>query len=248
MELKELQEELAGILYSVDKILKKQLSIDSRINKELNKPIMENLSYIIRYNLLNNINKLHNEGKNDTEIINALKPLKGTFANKVRTFNNKVRSANDLEKANELYNLTQIADFENEYSEILRTYHPLITLTSDQINIATFNMLRQLYMINNIDGFNNLKKEHPIVVHPIQNEEAACNKLNSTIKLYKEQLEKLENDERFNKLENILNDETLLAREEAGLRQQNYKLKEQINTLNNTLMNIYPNGYDHLLK
>ncbi len=77
MELKELQEELAGILYSVDKILKKQLSIDSRINKELNKPIMENLSYVIRYNLLNNINKLHNEGKNDTEIINALKPVFG---------------------------------------------------------------------------------------------------------------------------------------------------------------------------
>ena len=63
MELKQQQEELAGILFSIDKILKRNLHIQTKLSKELQKHLMENISSTININLFNNIIKLQTEGK-----------------------------------------------------------------------------------------------------------------------------------------------------------------------------------------
>lgn len=248
MEIKELQEELAGVLYSIDKILKHNIMVQTKLTAELQKSLFENMSLNIQYNVLNNIAKLQAEGKSKEEIKNLLKPLKNNLGKQVRNLNNQLRMARDIKAADGKYTFADVEAFENEYSLFLRTYHPLITLTGDQINITTFNMLRQFYMINNIEAFKGVKAEHPITVHPISNEEQAVKRLSDTLKLYKEQLNKLETDEKFKKMEDVLKDESLIAREEAALRQQNYKIKEKVNTLKDNVSKMYPEGYDDLLK
>ena len=120
--------------------------------------VSENMSLNIQYNVLNNIAKLQAEGKSKEEIKNLLKPLKNNLGKQVRNLNNQLRMARDIKAADGKYTFADIETFENEYSLFLRTYHPLITLTGDQINITTFNMLRQFYMINNIEAF---KGVHP---------------------------------------------------------------------------------------
>lgn len=250
MELKQQQEELAGILFSIDKILKRNLHIQTKLSKELQKHLMENISSTININLFNNIIKLQTEGKTKEEIINSLKPLKANFARQIRSFNNQLRMANDIEMTDKKYSLEEINEFETDYSLLIRTSHPLVVVSTDQINVTTFNMLRQFFMINNIDGFKKLQEEHPIVNYEIRDVEAASKQLEKTINVYKEQLNKLEtvDDAKFKKMEEIINDETLLAREETALRQQNYKLKEQLNSLKKKMTELYPDGYTDLLK
>ncbi len=248
MDIKELQEKLAGILFEVDKVLKEHLDLETRLVAEFNKLMIENLNLATRSNLYANIIKLHDAGKNVEEIKKGLQPFKVQVAKKVRTLNNQIQIGKTIKANSEKYDVNQIKDFEDTYAEILRLHHPLISLTRDNISITTFNTLRQFYMSNSIDSFNGVLNEHPIPVHNITDEEKALEQYEKSIKLYEEQYEKIKNEERFKKIEDVLSDETKLAREEANIRQINYKLKEDIEKLKKKIDTYYPNGIDEIIK
>ena len=248
MEIKDLQDEFAGLLYSIDNFLKSNLEAETKLLQELKKEPLDNLNLNVSNTLFTQILKLHEEGKTKAEIKTALIPLKQTVGRQVRDFNSKMRAGREIKTCLEKYTKEQLAEFETVYAETLRVYHPLITLTVDQINITTFNMLRRFYMYSNIDSFYGLFKEHPITLHEIKDEEKAKETYEKNIKLYKEQFEKLKSDKRYTNIKNVVSDEALIAREEAAIRQANYKLKQKFEDLKKQIAAAYPEGIDDIIK
>ena len=247
-KIKELQEELSGILFSVDQLLKDKLETETKFIDELKKEYIENLNLGVSLTIFKEILKLHDEGKTNDEIKKSLVPLKNNTGRRVAYINNQMRAARDIKQAKDKYSLEQLNEFSNTYAEVLRTYHPLITLTNDRISITTFNTLRQFYMVSNIDAFNGVFKEHPIPLHEFPNQERAIQIYESNIKLYKEQLEKIKTDDKIAKMKEIINDDALIAREETALRQQNYKLKQDFNNLKTKIQSAFPEGINDILK
>lgn len=248
MSIKELQDELSGILFSVDKHLRSNIEAETSLLLELKQEPITNLNLNISVALYTQMLKLHDEGKTDEEVKKGLEVLRINVNRRVRETNSKLRLGNDIKAARKKYTDEQLKEFDDIYAETIRMYHPLITLTNDQINITTFNMLRQMFMAYNYDGFKGLQKEHPITVHPIKDEAKAIDIYNKNIKLYKEQYDKMQKDEKFIKIKEIVSDDALLAREEAGLRQQNYKLKQQFEDLKKKVNEAFPNGIKNIIQ
>lgn len=229
----ELQNELADIIIEYDAKIKHNLDIEARYNLEMPREISEVTTVENQIAICNAAIKMAKEGKTFEETQKVVTDLKQKAINFIMTTNRKLKDYKMLEEANKNYSKEELDMLETEYAKLVKEHHPAIVIRIPQTYDMQFKILRNFYLLNNVKGFMNLLKESPVdnIVINRENEEFVP-KYEEYINAYKNEFARVKKfDERFTKLEEILNDDIMLGRNQMVLRERGYKAKQAIGEL-----------------
>ncbi len=240
----ELQENLENLIIDYDKIIKKNVMTEVNYNHELSNLIQEVMILEGQIEIFNYL--LGNSEEEITKLQETLDTMKKNLFEKVRGYVNKVENFKRIYENNEKYSEEEIAKLEEDYENVVRTYHPAVTLSDDERVNKGFGILRNLYIENDCERYYELKKQIPFTIFDENCDlDAAYERINSIYSDYqKENARILTFTENFAKLESLLVDEMELAREESSLRQRIYVDKSKMKDLSAQINNQFGGKLD----
>lgn len=227
----EVQKDLANLIIDYDKIVKKNVITEVNYNRELSNLVQEVMILEGQISIFEAI--LNNKDEEITKLQESLDEMKKNLFEKVRSYVNKVENFKRIYENNTKFTPEEIAELEADYENVVRTYHPAISLSDDDRVNQGFGILRNLYIENDCLRYYELKPQIPFTEFDQNCDlENAYERISKIYSDYETEMTRiLKFSDNFAKLESLLEDEMELAREESALRQRVYVDKAKMKDL-----------------
>ena len=246
-EILEIQGKLEELIFEFDNKVRRNFITEAKFNVPLKDEITPLLILEGQINMHKSAIKAHEEGKGIDEIMFIVDMSKKQLINNTYMQQKKLLSYTNIMNNIETYSDEQFEELKALYKTLIHKHHPAITLIQSQEERNNFAILRELFLQCDLNGLKELSKTIQLGIYSDNGltDEEALKEANIALNEFTNEYNRIsEFDDRFLKLKEEVEDEMLLARNQASLRQRLYKAKKEIVELYEESNNLFGDKID----